>query len=458
MPFTQNADAWLDIILWISKLAYIFICAICLDALYMRLFGRQSVKRMAFIRLPAVAYFIVLLICYFIPAELNAFFAYAVSVAASFITSLFIFKPNLPLKVYAAVLFLALQYTVFAITTNIALGILDVHENNVLSVIDNGETVGGEFIFYTLLEVFNRAIQFLLLYFSVKIIGNRLDGSRIKLSAHESALLILSAAAPLISFYLLTARQSYTREQPYLWLTCLAGTVSLACIIGFAVLFNRLLKNKELELENALLNGAIGDMEKNYAANLQASETSRAAMHDYKNHLSVLQSLAKDGEYNELSKYLEDMSGAANVRTVHSNIDVKNAVVNSVLRNKASLCEKLGIELNIKADEAPELINPFTLSVILNNALDNAIRATKEYGEKWINVIMSKRGAFYVIKIENPYGNRIILKDGLPVLKDGAKGGYGLKNIRSAVASLNGAMDIELNNNVFCLTALLSGN
>ena len=98
------------------------------------------------------------------------------------------------------------------------------------------------------------------------------------------------------------------------------------------------------------------------------------------------------------------------------------------------------------------------MSVILGNAIDNAIEAAEKTEEKYICLLLQYTKGRLLIQISNPYTGE---------LKMGASGeyltgktekeyhGFGLKNIRDTVEKYGGVMDINAKDRKFTLTILL---
>lgn len=81
-----------------------------------------------------------------------------------------------------------------------------------------------------------------------------------------------------------------------------------------------------------------------------------------------------------------------------------NAVVNAVLTEKASACEKCGILMKTELELAEEPnIQPVHLCSIFSNLMDNAIRAAKACpeGQRFVSVRTMRSGDYFHIKVEN---------------------------------------------------------
>ena len=99
--------------------------------------------------------------------------------------------------------------------------------------------------------------------------------------------------------------------------------------------------------------------------------------------------------------------------------------------------------------------NAFDVSIILNNALQNAVEQAVQY----VDVRSYRRNNAYMIEVRNDFQESLQwdMESGLPVTckekKDGH--GYGLVNIRRVARKYDGDIDITLNDGEFCLSVMM---
>jgi sensor histidine kinase regulating citrate/malate metabolism len=89
------------------------------------------------------------------------------------------------------------------------------------------------------------------------------------------------------------------------------------------------------------------------------------------------------------------------------------------------------------------VIDVFDLSVLLNNALDNALRGVSG-SRRWISISSISREEFFTIIIKNSFEGEDpeYDDDGLPLSTKNDEGhGLGLKMIRHIALSYNGEME-----------------
>ena len=120
-----------------------------------------------------------------------------------------------------------------------------------------------------------------------------------------------------------------------------------------------------------------------------------------RNHASALQRLIGQEEYGEAMRYLEVF---ANDISRGSYADTGNPALDSILNYKLSVAETLGVKPAVEVT-SPEClaIEPFDVSELLGNLLDNANEALANSQKKELEVrIWMDRGILY-FHISNSY-------------------------------------------------------
>lgn len=123
-----------------------------------------------------------------------------------------------------------------------------------------------------------------------------------------------------------------------------------------------------------------------------------------------------------------------------------NAVTDIVLSEAHDQCSKKEIKFNSKFVYPEQLkINPFDMSVVLTNALQNAIEAAEGFEDPGIMITSVVRERFFIISVKNTVSGRVQLNEyGLPdTTKKDPGHGYGLKNIRSIAQRYKGDLEIR---------------
>lgn len=186
--------------------------------------------------------------------------------------------------------------------------------------------------------------------------------------------------------------------------------------------------------------------QKGYVGEARArDERTRAFRHDLANHLSVLDGLLRERNWDEARDYLRRLTGvsvslSAPCRTGIPALDV-------LLGEKLALAAQAGIHAEISLTlPQPCAAGAFDLCVVFANALDNALHACQSVeGARFLRVRGTRQGDFYLLTFENS------CLDKAP-----PPAGTGLSNIRSVAEKYRGAMRTEQDGGCFTLRVLLN--
>lgn len=106
-----------------------------------------------------------------------------------------------------------------------------------------------------------------------------------------------------------------------------------------------------------------------------------AGGHDYRNHIQVLKSYAKDGDLAQISKYLDELD--EDLSTVDTVIKTGNKMTDAILNSKISLAKSKHIPVVADAHVPVALkTSEMDLCIIIGNLFDNAIEASLQLPEE----------------------------------------------------------------------------
>jgi FKBP-type peptidyl-prolyl cis-trans isomerase 2 len=107
----------------------------------------------------------------------------------------------------------------------------------------------------------------------------------------------------------------------------------------------------------------------------------RGWRHDYRNHIQVLKSYAKDGDLAQISKYLDELD--EDLSTVDTVIKTGNKMTDAILNSKISLAKSKHIPVVADAHVPVALkTSEMDLCIIIGNLFDNAIEASLQLPEE----------------------------------------------------------------------------
>ena len=308
-----------------------------------------------------------------------------------------------------------------------------------------------EFIIWNLIFY---ALSLILLYATIRILHRIYRHKSEELTWHELVILLTPAftlllVKPIISSYFLLwmdgiENGSITENIPASIYRAAFCIFALFPIIIIIALMQNLKEKQEEELINESVSKQIEDAE-SYTSHIDdIYEKMRAFRHDIGNHLTVISGLAENGKTKELTEYIGELQ--TRFSELQPSVRTGNAVTDVVLSEIADQCENEQIQFSSTFVFPEKLgINSFDMSVILNNALKNAVDASKDIpgAAIWIKSIIKDH--IFLISIKNRITNRLILnEEGLIDSTRKQSGhGYGLKNIRSIAGKYKGDIEIH---------------
>ena len=181
--------------------------------------------------------------------------------------------------------------------------------------------------------------------------------------------------------------------------------------------------------------------------------------HDMTNHILTLERLYAGSEKEQAQEYAKELKAVLSNFAVE-NIKSGNPITDMILQEWKTEAEKRNIrfesDFHFPTDSD---INAFDISVILNNALQNAVENTEGGENTHISVKSYRRNNAYMIEISNRFVGTLQwdAECGLPIpSKSNTDGhGYGLNNVRKVANKYFGDIDIVLKDKKFLLSIMM---
>ena len=236
--------------------------------------------------------------------------------------------------------------------------------------------------------------------------------------------------------------------------------VILSMVLLFSVLFYRLSRQREMELEIAQLKQDQAEiLERDYQALSRTYESNAKLYHDLHNHIeAIYQCLAQD-EIQEAIRYCEDLR--APVREISQTVWTGDKAIDYLISSKMALAEQEQIKTKVSIEYPHNTnIRSVDLTTILGNLLDNALEAAKTAPDnvRFLNLTVRRINAMLIIKVENGYGNNPKRESGNLITSkaDKAFHGWGLKSVQTAADRYDGTITADYNDGVFKSVVTLS--
>jgi len=163
-------------------------------------------------------------------------------------------------------------------------------------------------------------------------------------------------------------------------------------------------------------------------------------------------------EYSELKEYLSELKATFSMSV--EGIKTGNPVTDVILTQKQKEAEEKGIDFECKFIYPVDTnINAFDVSVILNNAIENAFEGIRGCDNPYVSVSAYSKKNAYMLEVKNSINHNVEIdqETGLPetTKKDKGSHGFGLTNIRKVARKYYGDIDISQDKNSFTLTIML---
>ncbi len=220
----------------------------------------------------------------------------------------------------------------------------------------------------------------------------------------------------------------------------------------FGVIVILLMRSKMLKKENGYLQSRDMITGQMYQELAESYDRNRRMIHDIRNHLVTLRSFDEKGDYEGMHNYLKELNEEYLCEKSKAWTEIK--VLDFLLNQKEMIAEKKGISFQIETMTLQKLaLNDSEICSLFGNLLDNAIEACEKIkdGEKWIRIVMEKKGHMLLLKVENSTEGSILKENGelKTTKKENGVHGYGLKCVQRIVDKYEGKLSYQMEKDSF---------
>lgn len=417
------------------------------------------------------AYFATMLILHIIPFQVSNFTAYGMGMVSALLVMYGMDRRNFRQKIFIAVTFFSLRWLSVYVT-----GILT--EVLFRKVIDTAYMVEHPYVqltVYIAVEILYVAVEAAVAGIGAGCIVKAYVYKNENMSVKELLMLVVPSVTGMIEYGIQQYYQTYFQinadravSGAYCILKFLHFAVSIITIVVVTVLFQNIKARQEEKLQNELLLTQIDSTEKHIAQVESLYQDIRGIKHDMVNHILTMERLYAGGREEEARAYGEELKNVLAQTT--GEIRSGNPVTDVILQEWKAEAEKKSI--CFRSDyyfPQGSRVNAFDISVILNNALQNAMENAGGAEAPYISVRSYHRDNAYMIEICNSFtgGLQWDAESGLPITTktevggygqargDGQAHGYGLANIRRITRKYAGDIAIDVTDHEFSLSIML---
>ena len=236
--------------------------------------------------------------------------------------------------------------------------------------------------------------------------------------------------------------------------------IILSMVLMFSVLFYRLGRQREMELEIAQLKQDQAEiLERDYQVLSRTYADNAKLYHDLHNHIEAIYQCLTQGDIGEAVRYCEDLRTP--VREISQISWTGDKAIDYLISSKMALAEQQQIKTKVNIEYPHNTnIRSVDLTTILGNLLDNALEAAKTASDRlrFLNLTIRRINAMLIIKVENGYGNAPTEENGklLTSKADKTFHGWGLKSVQTAADRYDGTISTDYKDGVFRSVVTLS--
>ena len=183
----------------------------------------------------------------------------------------------------------------------------------------------------------------------------------------------------------------------------------------------------------------------------------RGWRHDYRNHIQTMKAYAASGDWEAVSRYLDELE--TDLTTVDTVVKTGNAMADAILNSKISLAKSKNIPVQVDAHIPVKLqMSELDLCCIIGNLFDNAMEASLPLPEdqRLIRVYMDMKGTQLYISFTNFTAGKKLPKAGKGFRTTKGEGhGFGLQRIDAIVERLDGYLSRGSEDGAFTTEILL---
>ena len=433
------------------------ICDALIDAYCCVVWTGPFLNRKSKAWLTGGVYAAIMLFFDFIPWK-NPMLAYALGTAAIFFVMYLTDREHIAQKLFVAVTFFCLQSQAYRTAVYCITGIYEILIRSFLSMSAN------EFSFFLLDVIMTFLVYdlltFIFFYGAVRCILWSYGRGREPMSNKEFLLLSVPSLLGVVS-YGLTRYYSYIYERDtngkyvydligsYDLIMLLFTLFSFAVIFVITYVFRQWKTQQEEDRQREIFSTQMADLQSHISEVERLYRDLRSLRHDMGNHLMTLEQLYENGEYEAAEQYAGTLR--REIQNASGDIASGNPVTDVILSGRKKEMEEK--EIAFACDfhyPMTDSVNSFDVSIILNNALSNAIEAVEREqtgSDQTAHISLSshRRKNMYIIEVSKSYTGTLELNPatGLPCSSKTEEGhGFGLTSIRHVARKYLG--DIEI--------------
>lgn len=453
--------------IWWGIEAHLYVIATMLAMGYaFHSFSRPFVVNQRGASYAGAAYAAVMVTLYYVPFVISNFMAYSLGALAGFATLCWMDRRNYRQKAYLAITFFALRWMSAYLVT----ALLDLFPGRLAGGILLQDGIAG-WTYNLVLGCIQIALTLAILQGSIRCIVKAYSDKQEDVTARELLMLLTPSLAGMSGYWMMKYYQSYiegnmgeTLSGVYYGVSLLYYVMSIVVIVLMAALFWHSKAAMAEQLRNDMLSDQMDSMKRHISQVENLYRDIRGIRHDMANHILTIEKLYAGNEAEQAREYAKELKDS--FLRMDGAIKSGNPVTDVVLQEWKEEASKHGISFECEFYfPSDSRINAFDLSILLNNALRNAIEHASQEKDAYVRLVSYRRKNAFMIEASNRFtghlqwdiGHQFPLSskerpDGIPGKRTH---GYGLYNIKKVAEKYQGDLEITAEGGEFRLTVLL---
>lgn len=247
-------------------------------------------------------------------------------------------------------------------------------------------------------------------------------------------------------------------EDEDLWLLFGAGTMIVVLNVLLYVIMGKMHRDSMIREEYRVLKMRLAAQEQFVGEARERCMEMRTLRHDMRHYLSTAAGMISEERADEARDYIETVLHEKVDQTT-AGVDTGNAVVDAVINSRIDSCVKRGIRVKCMIDSNFGGVSDTDLSILLSNALDNAVRGCNGTNGSEIELTIGMIKSFTCITVKNTIAQSVLKHN--PKLEtdkpDKSIHGFGIASMRKIADKYGGCVEFREEGHRFAIEIWLAG-
>lgn len=203
-----------------------------------------------------------------------------------------------------------------------------------------------------------------------------------------------------------------------------------------AIVYYMYFSELKVSLTNQELNRQLESFQTQYEKITNSIEDARKIRHDLQHHLNVIRSLLQENRLEDLDCYLTQYTQAIDEvsQQKYTSCLLFDSILNYYVQRCASACIPIEVDAVVVKEPPIEAID---LTVLLGNALENAIQESEQIERAEIQIYIRYLDEHLLLRVENAC-HFVSAPGNIPPKKRSQKPGYGMINMKTVCEKYKG--------------------